>query len=69
MWLWGWYVVPLGLPAINLLHAMGIDLLVSFMVTTQINIPTKTGFWERFTYSFLLAVMTLLFGWIFHFAM
>lgn len=69
MWMWSWYIVPLGLPAIGLIHAIGIDMLVSFVVTTQINIPPNGGFWERFIYGLLLTCVTLLAGWILHFVM
>lgn len=30
--LWGWFLVPLGLPAITIAHAIGIDALVTFWV-------------------------------------
>ena len=29
--LWGWFVVPLGLPEISFFHAVGIDLVASFL--------------------------------------
>lgn len=68
MWMWGWYIVPLGLPAIGLFHAMGLDLLLSFMVTTKIENETKP-FWEHFISATVFAALTLLAGWIFHFFM
>ena len=30
--LWAWFVVPLGAPAIGALHALGISLLIQFVV-------------------------------------
>ncbi len=35
MVMWGWYIVPLGLPAINMIHAIGLDLFTTFIVTTK----------------------------------
>lgn len=31
--MWGWFVVPLGLPAINLAHAIGILSMLIFLTT------------------------------------
>lgn len=30
--LWGWFLVPLGLPAVTMAHAFGIDALLSYLV-------------------------------------
>ena len=66
MVMWGWFIVPLGLPAINIVQACGIDLLVSFIITTEP--PKELSFWERWTYATVYAIMTLLCGWVLHFA-
>lgn len=68
MWLWEWYIVPIGLPAINLAHAIGLDTFVSFITTTQIVDPKSKPYWERTTYSFMFAIMSLILGWALHFA-
>lgn len=66
MVMWGWFIVPLGLPAINIVHACGIDMLVTFIITTEP--PKKLPFWDRWIYAVSFAIMTSLFGWILHFA-
>lgn len=68
MWLWGWYIVPLGLPAISFVHALGLDLFISFVVTTQVN-TQENQFWTHFIFGVTFAVMTAFLGWVFHFAM
>lgn len=35
MTLWGWFVVPLGLPAIGLWHALGLSLLVQLVTVKR----------------------------------
>lgn len=67
MIMWGWYIVPLGLPAINIIHALGLDMLVTFIVTTKKsdNVP----FWDRWIWATTFALLTLLFGWLLHFIM
>lgn len=67
MLMWNWFVVPLGLPAIGLIHALGLDMLVSFVITTSV--PKITHFWDRWISAVLFALLTLLFGWVFHFFM
>lgn len=66
MLMWNWFVVPLGLPAIGLIHAMGIDLLVSFIVTTKITMDTDP-FLIRWITGMLYAIITILFSFILHF--
>lgn len=34
--LWGWFAIPLGLPAITLAHAIGIDILISMFQPVRI---------------------------------
>lgn len=46
MFMWNWFVVPLGLPMIGLVQALGLDTLITFIVTTRVN--TNPGpFWDR----------------------
>ncbi len=35
--MWVWFMVPLGLPAISLAHAIGIDVLITFIVIPSVN--------------------------------
>ena len=44
MFMWNWFVVPLGLPMIGLVQALGLDTLITFIVTTRVNtIPARSG--------------------------
>lgn len=45
MFMWNWFVVPLGLPMIGLVQALGLDTLITFIVTTRVNTtpPTHSG--------------------------
>lgn len=65
MVMWRWFIVPLGLPAINIAHACGIDMLVTFLITTEQ--PKEFLFWDLWIYDTAYAIMTLLCGWILHF--
>lgn len=61
--LWFWFMVPMGLPVISLMQAMGIDLLITFIVNPYTNIKDKT------THEIILPFLTrpavfLLFGFI-----
>ena len=39
--LWGWFIVPFGLPELGLAHAIGINIIVGFL--TYRYIPSKDG--------------------------
>ena len=39
MFMWNWFVVLLGLPMIGLVQALGLDTLITFIVTTRVNTP------------------------------
>ena len=67
MFMWNWYVFPLGLPLIGLVQALGIDMLVTFIVTTKINTRPTEPFIERWTVGMLYALCTLGIGWLLHF--
>ena len=67
--LWGWYIVPLGVSAITLVHAIGSDALITFVVTTTAPQPSTGLYWYRFTHAVLITISTLLIGWAFHFFM
>lgn len=65
MLMWNWFVVALGLPSIGLVHAMGIDLLVSFIVTTRISMDADP-FLLRWVVGMLYAFCTILIGFVLH---
>jgi hypothetical protein len=64
--MWSWYMVPLGVPAIGIAHAIGIDLLVS--LTAHQTIPVKDGDKEfaqkQLIRMFTRPVIILLVAWI-----
>ena len=65
MLMWNWFVVALGLPSIGLAHAMGIDLLISFIVTTRISMDADP-FLLRWVVGMLYALCTILIGFVLH---
>ena len=63
--LWSWYVVPLGLPVIGIVHALGLCLLITLVRfdPTRVTLdPLET--WQRVAY-FVLPAIVLFLGWIF----
>ncbi len=66
--MWGWFVVPFGAPALSFAHAAGLDALVSFVVTTSMPNTDRTDI-EQYSFSFVLAGLTLALGWVLHFFM
>lgn len=46
--LWGWFLVPLGLPQIGMAHAIGIGLLVGFLTKTHLHAEKEfDSKWEK----------------------
>lgn len=63
--MWGWYIVPLGVPPIGFFHALGLDMTITFLVTTRPT--TKIDFWEHFIWGTCYALLCLFMGWLIHF--
>lgn len=70
--LWGWFMVPtLGLPALSVVQAIGIAIVISFL-TYQYNDCQKKekSFGETVGQASVMAVVyplgALLFGWVIH---
>ena len=65
--LWGWFVVPtFGLPALALVPAMGLSLVVSFL-TYQHNATTQSkGTGEATAHAALMPLFVLGIGWAVH---
>lgn len=60
--LWGWFLVPLGAPGLNIPTAIGISLVVSFL-THQVHDDAKERtFSERMARVFSAAIFTPLLG-------
>ena len=49
MWLWEWFITPFGLMSIGIYHAIGIDLLITY-ITSQINSFNAKPLEERTMY-------------------
>lgn len=64
MVMWGWYIVPLGLPTIGLIHALGLDMLITFIVTTKKS--EDIPFWDNWIWWMVFTVLTLLLGGLLH---
>jgi len=64
--LWGWFLVPtLGFPAISLVQAIGISIVIGFM--TQQHIPRdEDEKKELYVYVFLTPILAIVIGWIVH---
>ena len=64
-WLWLWFLVPFGLPAIGLVHAIGVSTVVGFM--TKQYVPNKDGHaGEAYTFMILFPLASLAIGYIVH---
>lgn len=68
MFLWNWYISQLGLPTINLFHALGVDMLGTFIVTRSADTNNSSvGSLEQWLSNMVYSALTLLLGFIFHF--
>jgi uncharacterized membrane protein len=62
--LWKWFIVPLGVIEIGIFHAIGFSLLVTYLV---FQMPSREISWgETIITSFVISLVVLLFGFIFH---
>lgn len=68
MLLWRWYIVPIGLPKIGFVNAIGIDMFVTFITTAEVKEHT-TPYLNRWVTNIIFALTTLVLGWVFHFFM
>ncbi len=60
--LWGWFIVPLGVIAITIPNALGLSVIIAFLIHT---IPSKKiKLEEIMTYSIGISLFALLFGFI-----
>lgn len=66
-YLWGWFLVPLGMPPIGIMMALGVSLLVTFLTYHHLSVkqdlhPLKT----RLSMSIFYPAMVFLVGYIYH---
>lgn len=65
MKLWGWFLVPLGVPRIGLVGAVGVDLIVS--LTAHQFVPerqTMQNWAERVARAVVIPAIILFVGWV-----
>jgi len=66
--LWGWFLVPLGVPPITLVHAIGISTFLSLVGPHNSSSKNKDGSWKvvigTLLASFLVPLFAVLIGWI-----
>jgi len=67
--LWAWYLVPLGVPQINLFHAIGLAITVSLLTYHYYDFQKseKAGIIQPINYLIVRPLVTLLIGWLLHF--
>ncbi len=66
--LWGWFLVPLGVPYIGVAKAIGLSVL-AHMFVWQAEQPDSNGekpLWEQFLKILMRPAFTFAFGWIVH---
>jgi hypothetical protein len=69
MVLWGWFIVPLGVPAIRVVHGIGIAITVSFL-THQVSAERKDpDFAELLVQGIVYDLVCLGIGFFAHLAM
>jgi hypothetical protein len=66
--LWGWFIVPLGLPSIGIAQACGIALILGFLSYSK-STTTKDNYVERTVEAFVSALACWGFGAIVHWFM
>ena len=62
--LWGWFIVPLGLPEIGLANAIGVSLVVGFL--TRHHATSEKDLSDRIIESLITPLIVLGFGWVVH---
>lgn len=69
--LWGWYAVPVGLPAVTMKTAYGFDLLITLLTfhaapnaENAKDVPWRQIVKRIWTFSIVFPLSTLLLGWI-----
>lgn len=68
VYLWGWFIVPLGLPQVQMAHAIGILMLMAYMTHEGYTDP-KTTTTTKIITSVIQPPIVLLFGYIVHLCM
>ncbi len=64
-YLWTWFLVPLGVPDIGIIHAIGISMIASFLTSQYIN-NKDADKWGSIAFTTLVPFFALVFGAIAH---
>lgn len=69
-YLWGWFLVPLGLVQIGMAHAIGVSILVSYLThqtnNSDDNDDASKTFWTMIITSFCKSGLVMLMGYVAH---
>ena len=68
MLLWGWFIVPLGMPEVGLALALGISVLVSAITPVNYHLMEKEGrsSFYKIVFNLIMNAVLLGFGFIVH---
>ena len=66
--MWFWFIIPLGLPKINLAHAFGLVIFSNFLTYHYYSFKKndKSNAVESLMYIFVRPLFVLILGWIIH---
>lgn len=62
--LWGWFIVPLGAPAIGLAHAAGISVMLTYLKMRQVKQKDERPFLDKVSDAYGRMIVVLLLGYI-----
>lgn len=65
--LWKWFVTPLGVPAITILHAMGLTMALSVVFATKD--PKIEITFKKISFTIIYNIVALVFGYLIHLGM
>lgn len=65
-YLWGWFIVPLGVKQIGIAHAIGVSLIVGYLTRHIYKSEHEPEFWEQVIAGTVGALLILLIGYIIH---
>ena len=68
--LWFWFMVPLGLPAITMMHAIGLDIFMTYISPTNPFVTVKDqSLSEKMGTLIATPLVPWAFGWVIHYLM
>ncbi len=64
--LWGWFVHPLGVREIGIAHAIGISIVLRFILSDTAKTKQGKGTWELVGTLLLAPLFAIAMGWVIH---